>query len=96
MNVGVVGNPTIGDLKSLLAHSRQTAPPLGITLFSESTSFPAPAPAPLAEGPALDADHPGGDGTRREWGPRLTGPARPQHLLGVTLGRVGFLTTANA
>ena len=37
MNVGVVGNPNYRDLKSLLAHLAQTAPRLGITLFSEST-----------------------------------------------------------
>src|SRR2546430_340956 len=50
MNVGVVGNPSYRDLKSILAHLAQVAPRLGLTLFTEehiAALWPEPAPAPL-------------------------------------------------
>lgn len=100
MNVGVVGNPSYRDLKSILAHLAQAAPSLGLTLFSESTLtplWPAPAPASLDQSPppALDCLMTlGGDGTLLRAARVVDGANTP--ILGVNLGRVGFLTTANA
>jgi NAD+ kinase len=98
MNLGVVGNPSYRDLKTLLAHLTQVAPRLGFTLFTEERIrplWPEPHPPPLDRSPRLDCLVTlGGDGTLLRGARTLNGANTP--ILGVNLGRVGFLTTANS
>lgn len=94
MKVGVVGNPRYPGLNTVLEQITAQAPARGITLYSE----PRLAPFWGRELPdfatvELDALVTfGGDGTLLR-GARLLG-ARETPILGVNLGRVGFLTTA--
>jgi NAD+ kinase len=98
MNVGVVGNPRYADLRDVLEHVAREAPDRGITLYTEARLaefWPGAVPhiesLPLEQ--QLDALITfGGDGTLLR-GARLLGN-RQTPLLGVNLGRVGFLTTA--
>lgn len=94
MNVGVVGNPRYGDLGAVLAELAREAPGRGLSLFTEprlSTFWPDPPPS-LGEAP-LDALLTfGGDGTLLRGARLLAGVEVP--ILGINLGRVGFLTTA--
>ena len=101
MNVGIVGNPSYRDLAHLLASLAQAAPRLGLTLFSEEQLLPlwpsgvtVPPPTPLDRAGRLDCLITlGGDGTLLRGARVLDGAATP--ILGVNLGRVGFLTTAS-
>jgi NAD+ kinase len=94
MNVGVVGNPRYADLGAVLARLSREAPARGISLFTERRLDSLwPTPLPSIEDAPLDALLSfGGDGTLLR-GARLLG-SRQTSILGVNLGRVGFLTTA--
>ena len=85
MNVGVVGNPTYRDLKSILAHLAQVAPRLGFTIFTEQRIgglWPEPPPPSLTQSAHLDCLITlGGDGTLLR-GARLVG--HHSILLGLT------------
>ncbi len=98
MNVGVVGNPSYRDLKNILARLAQVAPRVGVTLYTEeeiAPLWPEPAPAPLHRAPQVDCLITlGGDGTLLRGARILHGTQTP--ILGVNLGRVGFLTTATS
>jgi len=100
MNVGVVGNPNYPDLGAFLATLQQKASSAGLTLFTEDriqSLWPAGdggVPPPISESPsALDCLITlGGDGTLLRGARLLNGADTP--ILGLNLGRVGFLTTA--
>jgi len=98
MNIGVVGNPRYPDLKDLLAQVARVAPRLGLTLFTEqglASHWPGPAPAAFDDSRQLDCVMTlGGDGTLLRGARSLNGANTP--ILGVNLGRVGFLTTATS
>ncbi|HEY7686206.1 MAG TPA: NAD(+)/NADH kinase [Gemmatimonadales bacterium] len=96
MNVGVVGNPSYDDLRSLLERLAAAAPRLGFTLFSEERLldyWPEPRPAVFGAGTSLDCLLTfGGDGTLLRGARLLDGAPTP--VIGINVGRVGFLTTA--
>ncbi len=98
MNVGVVGNPSYRDLATLLATVAQAAPQLGITLYSEAqllSLWPEPKPRRFEAGQPLDVLVTlGGDGTLLRGARVLDGANTP--ILGINLGRVGFLTTTSS
>jgi NAD+ kinase len=93
MKVGVVGNPRYADLKSVLRELDSLAPTRGITLVTEPSLAPLWTDCPpimnVAEIDALLTY--GGDGTLLRGARLLNGREVP--ILGVNLGRVGFLTT---
>ncbi|HXQ28709.1 MAG TPA: NAD(+)/NADH kinase [Gemmatimonadales bacterium] len=97
MNIGVVGNPSYKAVRDILADLARAAPRLGIVLFTEpelQLVWPTPAPHVLDSTTPLDCIITlGGDGTLLRAARRLNGAATP--ILGVNLGRVGFLATAN-
>ncbi|HEV8264145.1 MAG TPA: NAD(+)/NADH kinase [Gemmatimonadales bacterium] len=98
MNVGVVGNPSYSDLRTLLATLAGASNRLGFALYTEESLlplWPEPKPAPLAKAEVLDCLLTlGGDGTLLRGARTLNGANTP--ILGVNLGRVGFLTTVSS
>ncbi|HEV8399649.1 MAG TPA: NAD(+)/NADH kinase [Gemmatimonadales bacterium] len=100
MNVGVVGNPNYPDLGAFLATLQQKAASAGFKLFTEEriqALWPTGdgAVPPLSEVPPDQLEcliTLGGDGTLLRGARLLNGAATP--VLGLNLGRVGFLTTA--
>jgi len=98
MNVGVVANPTHADLQSLLGRLTAAAPAHGFTLYAEerlAELWPGSRPAVWHPDVQLDCLLTfGGDGTLLRGARLLNGAATP--ILGINVGRVGFLVTAPA
>ena len=94
MNVGVVGNPRYADLPQILRLLVEQAPGRGITLFTDEglEEFWPKAPKPMGSAKLDALITLGGDGTLLRGARRLDGQETP--ILGINLGRVGFLTTA--
>lgn len=92
MNVGVVGNPRYAGLAALLPEVAAHARTLEITLFSEPGLEPfwPSHPPPIGSAPLDALLTLGGDGTLLRGARMLAGSMIP--VLGVNLGRVGFLT----
>jgi NAD+ kinase len=98
MNVGDVGNPRYADLGDVLEHVAREATDRGITFYTEARLARFwPGPVPHLEDLPLDAKLDalitfGGDGTLLRGARVIANRGTP--ILGVNLGRVGFLTSA--
>ena len=94
MNVGVVGNARYEGLPTLLPAIAEVAARRRVTLFTEPDHRPFwGAPPPLIGEAPLDALLTlGGDGTLLRGARMMAGHVVP--VLGINLGRVGFLTAA--
>jgi NAD+ kinase len=95
MNVGVIGNPRYAGLAAILPGMAARADGLGLALFSEPPLEPYwPRHLPPVGSASMDALLTlGGDGTLLRGARLLRGAPVP--ILGINLGRVGFLTAAS-
>lgn len=94
MNIGVVGNPRYNDLKAVLDQVSAGARQRGFSLFAEPSLLPVWGShiPPLDGVPLTFMVTLGGDGTLLRGARMLQGRETP--ILGINLGRVGFLTAS--
>lgn len=92
MRVGVIGNPEYPGLAAVMERLQRAAPGLGLEVHSEAQLPSTSGFAPLDERDDLAAlVSLGGDGTLLRAARFLAGREIP--ILGINLGRLGFLTT---